>query len=61
VVALLDLVLVAGAIQHSLAMFRSVAGTWLPLGLILLTTWVTGEILSLLPPKDRRERPPSAS
>jgi len=50
VVALLDLVVVAGAVQHSLGMFRSLAGTWLPLALILLATWATGEVMSFLPP-----------
>jgi len=41
-VALLDLVVVASFIQRDLAMFRSAFGTWLPLSLILLTTWATG-------------------
>jgi menaquinone-dependent protoporphyrinogen oxidase len=50
VVALLDLVVVAGAVQRSLAMFRSPAGTWLPLGLIFLATWATGAVMLFLPP-----------
>jgi menaquinone-dependent protoporphyrinogen oxidase len=41
-VAALDLVLVAGLWQRSLAMFGSVLGTWLPLALIFLSTWVVG-------------------
>jgi menaquinone-dependent protoporphyrinogen oxidase len=50
VVALLDLVVVAGTVQHSLGMFRSFAGTWLPLVLVFLATWATGEVMSFLPP-----------
>ena len=49
VVALLDLVVVAGALQHSAAMFASFAGAWLPLLLIFAATWATGEIMSMLP------------
>jgi menaquinone-dependent protoporphyrinogen oxidase len=49
IVALLDLIVVAGAAQHSLAMFKSLAGTWLPLGLIFIATWATGEMMSMLP------------
>jgi menaquinone-dependent protoporphyrinogen oxidase len=53
VAALLDLVFVAGVVQHSLAMFRSLAGTWLPLVLIFVAIWATGEVMSLLPPPGR--------
>lgn len=54
IVALLDLVVVAGLLQHSLAMFGSVAGSWLPFLLIFVTTWMTGELMSTMPwPKDR--------
>jgi len=49
VVALLDLVVVAGLIQRSLALFGSVAGSWLPLLLIFAATWTTGEIVSMQP------------
>lgn len=49
IVALLDLLVVAGLVQRSLGMFRSIGGTWLPLLLILLATWVTGELMSTLP------------
>jgi menaquinone-dependent protoporphyrinogen oxidase len=49
VVALLDLVVVAGTVQHSLVMFTSVVGTWLPFALIFGTTWATGEVMSMLP------------
>jgi menaquinone-dependent protoporphyrinogen oxidase len=49
VVMLLDLVVVAGALQRSLAMFRSVPGGWLPFGLIFLASWTTGVVLSMMP------------
>ncbi len=49
VVALLDLLVVAGLLERSLAMFTSVAASWLPLALIFLVTWVTGGIMSTLP------------
>jgi menaquinone-dependent protoporphyrinogen oxidase len=48
-VALLDLVVVAGAVQHSLAMFSSFVGTWLPFALIFVATWATGEVMSMMP------------
>jgi hypothetical protein len=48
-VALLDLVVVAGAVLRSLTMFRSVVGTWLPLALIFTATCATGEVMSMLP------------
>ena len=50
-VAFLDLVVVAGAIQHSLAMFTSVVGTWVPFALIFGVTWATGEVMSMAPPR----------
>jgi hypothetical protein len=46
---LLDLVVVAGAVQRSLALFESVIGTWLPVGLIFLASWSTGVLLSMMP------------
>lgn len=49
IVALLDLGVVAGAMQHSLEMFKSFAGTWLPFGLIFIATWAVGEMMSMLP------------
>ena len=59
---LFDLVVVAGGLQHSLRMFRSVAGTWLPFALIFLASWATGELMSTMPwptdKKGRRPRPP---
>lgn len=60
IVAGLDAAIVAGLIQHSFAMFASIAGTWLPLALIFGATWATGAIASTLPwPKPTRT-PPSA-
>jgi menaquinone-dependent protoporphyrinogen oxidase len=47
--ALLDLVVIAGLLQHSLAMFTAIAGTWFPLVLVFLATWATGEILMMVP------------
>jgi hypothetical protein len=47
-VALLDSI-VAGLVQHSLALFGSVVGLWVPLVLIVGVTWATGELLSTLP------------
>ncbi len=43
-VGLLDLVIVANFVQHSLAMFRSFLGSWLPLFLIFVVTWTTGTV-----------------
>ncbi len=48
-VMLLDLVVVAGVIQRSLAMFESVLGTWLPILLILLASWTIGTVMSMMP------------
>src|SRR5208282_278673 len=42
IVAALDLVVVAGFILGSFAMFGSVFGTWLPFALIFAATWATG-------------------
>jgi hypothetical protein len=57
-VALLDLAIVAGVIQHSFAMFGSIVGSWLPFLLIFLVTWAVGEITSTLPwPKPPRSVP----
>ncbi len=53
VVAVLDAVVVAGLVQRSADMFLSIAGTWLPFALILLSTWATGSILAMMPEKRR--------
>jgi menaquinone-dependent protoporphyrinogen oxidase len=62
IVALLDAVVVAGGVLHSLKMFGSVAGTWLPFALIFFATWATGEVMSTMPwpakNRDRSARPP---
>jgi hypothetical protein len=42
VVAMLDLVIVACFVMRSLAMFQSFAGSWLPLLLVAVATFVTG-------------------
>lgn len=57
VVAALDLLVVAGAVQRSLEMFTSIAGTWLPFALIFLTTWATGTLMSTMP---WETKPPAA-
>jgi menaquinone-dependent protoporphyrinogen oxidase len=49
IVALLDLMIVAGLVQHSLVMFASIVGSWLPFLLIFLTTWIVGELMSTMP------------
>ncbi len=57
IVVVLDAGVVAGVALRSFAMFTSLAGTWLPLLLIFLTTWLTGLIRSTLPwPKPARPR-----
>lgn len=57
VVALLDVGVVAGTVQRSLAMLGSFAGMWLPLLLVFLVTWATGALMSTMPwPKP--EKPP---
>jgi uncharacterized integral membrane protein len=53
VVALLDFVVVAGAIQRSFTMFASFSGTWLPLALVFLATWITGEVIAYVAPPQR--------
>lgn len=49
IVALLDLVIVAGVVQRSWALFGSTLGLWLPLALIVLTAWAIGELLLTMP------------
>lgn len=43
IVALLDLIVVAGFIQRSLVMFGSAIGAWVPFALIFAVTWAAGE------------------
>jgi menaquinone-dependent protoporphyrinogen oxidase len=54
--AALDLVVAAGAVQRSLDIFASVSATWLPYALAFATTWITGSVMSVMPPK-RAENP----
>jgi menaquinone-dependent protoporphyrinogen oxidase len=58
-VALLDLVVVAGIVQGSLEMFKSIVGTWLPFALIFVASWATGEVMSMLPSPEHRRSPRS--
>lgn len=50
IVAMLDVLVLSRIMQHRIALIASVAGFWVPLGLIFAVTWVTGEMLSMLPP-----------
>lgn len=43
-VILLDLLVVAPLIEHSLAMFQSPVGTWIPFALIFLSTVAVGHL-----------------
>jgi len=52
----LDAGLVAPVFEKSFAMFRSVLGTWIPFGLIFLSTLVTGLVSGKR--RDRKERTP---
>lgn len=49
-VALLDVLVLSRVVQHRIALMASVAGFWVPLGLIFAVTWVTGLMLAMLPP-----------
>ena len=52
VVALLDLIVIAGFVEQSFAMFGSVVGTWVPFALIGAVTWTIGEVIwAVSPPK----------
>jgi hypothetical protein len=53
VTALLDLIVVAGLGERSLAMFGSVVGTWAPFALIGAVTWAIGEWIWVVPPPTR--------
>jgi hypothetical protein len=44
ITALLDLVVIAGAVQHSPAIFANVLATWVPLLLTFPMTWMLGEL-----------------
>jgi hypothetical protein len=47
--ATLDAGVVAALASRSFAMLSSFAGTWLPLALVVLSTWVTGFVISTMP------------
>lgn len=51
-VAALDFVVIAGAIERNFEMFKSVTGVWLPLALIFFATYLTGVLMSMLPVPD---------
>jgi hypothetical protein len=53
-VILMDFFISALLINRSLEMFESLIGTWIPFGLIFLSTYLTGLIL------ERRNRKPSS-
>ena len=55
-VAVLDLTVVAGPIEHSFAMFASIIGTWLPFALIFLSTWATGSVVEMMPARGHAPR-----
>ena len=58
VTALLDLVFIGGVVHRGVAIFGSVAGTWVPFLLVFVTTWCVGEVMSTLPwPKGPAARP----
>jgi len=57
IVAVLDLLVVAGFVQRNLAMFGSLTGTWLPFLLIGVVTWTVGEWRWIAP--SRRDAQPS--
>ncbi len=44
-VILMDFIVVALAINRSLAMFASLTGTWLPFALIFIAVWSTGSLI----------------
>jgi hypothetical protein len=45
-VVIMDLFVQALLIEHSLKMFGSLLGTWIPLVLIFLTTWLVGRLVT---------------
>ena len=53
IVVALDVFVVALFIEKSFAMFASVLGTWVPLSLIFVSTWVTGVVVSRAKPARR--------
>lgn len=63
IVAVLHLVILAGAIHRSMDMFASVGGTWLAFVLVFLSTWATGSLMATMPwpkPEERSKARASA-
>jgi hypothetical protein len=56
-VILVDLFLVALIILHSLAMFESALGTWIPFALIFTSTYVTGRAVVGALPRSQVQAP----
>lgn len=58
----LDAGIVSALVLDSFAMFASPLGSWLPLGLVFLVTWVVGLVMSTLPwAKPESHGPPASS
>jgi hypothetical protein len=50
-VLFMDVFLVAMVIEKSFDMFRSPLGTWIPIGLEFLSTWLTGTLMGQRSPR----------
>ncbi len=46
-VVVLDLAIPGGVVHHNLVLFTSLGATWLPLALLFLAVWMTGEVKSI--------------
>lgn len=46
IVIVMDAGLVASVFEKSYEMFRSLLGTWIPFGLIFMSTYITGHLLT---------------
>jgi len=58
IAALLDLVVVAGVVEQSPAIFGSAVRTWIPYALIVVVTWAVGEWRWMVPAsRETRARP----
>ena len=56
IVIIMDFFLVALIINRSLEMFQSLLGTWIPFGLIFLSTYLTGLVV-----ESQAKKPPNAN
>lgn len=45
-VIIMDLFVVALLIDHSLRLFSNLLGTWIPIGLIFVSTWLVGKLVT---------------